>query len=83
MLIEDERKVPLAALEGLHSLFRQGHIIERRAEREGMKRQTDLLTALWDRKFPGFPSQYFPYTSFRGQYYRGRTAGGRETFRRQ
>ena len=71
-MTDNECEIPLAALEGLLSLFRKGLIIERRAEREGMKRQTDLLTALWDRKFPGFPSQYFPYTSFRGQYYRGR-----------
>ncbi|MDH4156904.1 MAG: hypothetical protein OEW00_06470 [candidate division Zixibacteria bacterium] len=68
----DEREIPLAAFAGLLDLFRQGHIIEPHVERQGIKQHTGSLTALWDRKFPGFPSEYFPYTSFRGQHYRGR-----------
>jgi hypothetical protein len=68
----DEREEPLAALTGLLDLFRQGHIIAPQAERRGIEQHTSSLTARWNRKFPGFPSEYFPYTSFRGQHYRGR-----------
>jgi hypothetical protein len=68
----DDRETPLAALAGLLDLFRRGHIIAPRAERRGIKQHTSSLTALWDRKFPGFPSEHFPFTSFRGQHYRGR-----------
>jgi hypothetical protein len=64
--------MPLVALEGLLGLFRQGDIIEPQVERMGMDRHTGSLTERWDKKFPGFPSKYFPYTSFRGQHYRGR-----------
>lgn len=56
----------------LIDVFRQGKIIDPKAEREGMERHTTSLTAAWDKRFPDFPRQYFPYTSFRGQYYRGR-----------
>jgi hypothetical protein len=68
----DDRETPLAALAGLLDLFRRGDIIAPQAERSGIKQYTSSLTALWDRKFPGFPSEYFPYTSFRGQHRRGR-----------
>jgi len=68
----DDREMPLAALAGLLNLFRQGHIITTDAERKGIQQHTSSLTASWDRKFPDFPSEYFPYTSFRGQHYRGR-----------
>jgi hypothetical protein len=68
----DEREMPRAALAGLLGLFRQGHIIGPEAERKGIQQQTEALTTQWDRKFPGFPAQYFPYTSFKGEHYRGR-----------
>ena len=64
--------MPLAALDGLLDLFRRGHIIQPDAERDGIERYMSSLTALWDGEFPGFPKQYFPYTSFKGEYYRGR-----------
>jgi hypothetical protein len=68
----DDREIPLAALTGLLDLFRRGHIIKLNAERSGMELHTGPLTELWNRKFPGFPSEYFPYTSFWGQQLRGR-----------
>ena len=68
----DEREVPLAALSGLLNVFRQGNIIDLHAEREGVERYMGSLTALWDKKFPNFPKRYFPYTSFKGEHYRGR-----------
>ncbi|HUV29530.1 MAG TPA: hypothetical protein VMY05_00370 [Acidobacteriota bacterium] len=68
----DDRETPLAALAGLLELFRQGHIIKLDAERRGMELHTGSLTEMWNRKFPGFPSKYFPYTSFWGQHFRGR-----------
>ena len=71
-MTDNERNLPLAVLEGLLDLFRQGHIIEPRAERAGMEQHAGPLIAAWDRQFPGFPSQYFPYTSFKGQHYRSR-----------
>ena len=68
----EERETPLAALAGLLALFRRGDIYAPQAEREGISRQTGLLSEMWDKQFPGFPTQYFPYTSFRGEHYRGR-----------
>jgi len=37
-----------------------------------MERHAGPLTARWDRRFPGFPAEHFPYTSFLGEYYRKR-----------
>ena len=71
-MIHDECEEPLVALEGLLSLFRAGQIISSQLERRGIKQYTSSLTARWNRKFSGFPSEFFPYTSFRGQYHRGR-----------
>jgi len=64
--------IPLTALAGMLDLFRQGQIIAPIAERTGIKQHISSLTAQWDRRFPNFPSEHFPYTSFRGQHYRGR-----------
>ena len=35
-----------------------------------MERHAGSLSARWNERFPGFPSDDFPYTSFRGIYYR-------------
>ena len=35
-----------------------------------MERHAGSLTARWNARFPGFPVDDFPYTSFRGEYYR-------------
>jgi hypothetical protein len=70
--LHNDRELPLTALKGLLDLFREGHIIARHAERKGINEYAGPLTALWDKRFPGFPKEYFPYTSFRGQYYRTR-----------
>ena len=67
-----ELEMPLTALAGLLGLFRRGRINALELEREGMLRWTNSLTAIWDEKYPGFPNQYFPYTSLRGQHRRGR-----------
>jgi len=69
---DSNRELPLAALEGLLDLFRKRQIIKPNSELKGIRQYTSSLTALWDSKFPGFPKEYFPYTSLRGQYYRGR-----------
>lgn len=71
-MTNDKCELPLAALSGLLDVFRQGSIIEPHAESEGIGRHMGPLTALWDKTFPDFPKRYFPYTSFKGQYYRGR-----------
>ena len=60
------------ALAGLVEEFRQGRIVDVRLEREGMERHARELTAAWDRRFPGFPAQYFPFTSFWGEHHRGK-----------
>jgi hypothetical protein len=44
----------------------------RTAEREGMERHAGPLTASWNARFPGFPSEDFPYTSIRGELRRKR-----------
>lgn len=67
-----ECDVLLTSLSGLLDIFRQGYIINARAERTGINRHASSLSKIWDNVFPGFPSEYFPYTSFRGQRYRGR-----------
>ncbi len=43
-----------------------------RAERGGLERHARKLSESWDHRFPGFPQHYFPFTSFRGEYYRGK-----------
>ena len=60
------------ALEGLLQAFRRGHIVDPAAEREAFERHVGGLTERWDRRFPGYPTTYFPYTSFRGEFHRGR-----------
>jgi hypothetical protein len=60
------------ALAGLLAEFRHGNIVARSAEEQGMERHAGRLAVRWNKRFPGFPSQLFPYTSFRGQFYRGR-----------
>jgi hypothetical protein len=60
----------MEALAGLLDEFRHGNIVARSAEEEGMKRPAGLLSTRWNQRFPGFPSNLFPYTSFRGEFYR-------------
>jgi hypothetical protein len=62
----------VAAFGGLLEEFRQGRIVTRTAEREGMERHAGPLTASWNARFPGFPSDDFPYTSIRGELRRKR-----------
>jgi hypothetical protein len=71
MMIHDEREEPLVALQGLLGLFRAGQIISPELERKGIEQYTGSLIVRWNRRFSGFPSEYFPYTSFRGQSHRG------------
>ena len=60
----------MEALAGLLNEFRHGNIVARSAEEQGMRRHAGTLSARWNQRFPGFPSTYFPYTSFRGEFYR-------------
>src|ERR1039458_3941917 len=60
----------MEALAGLLNEFRHGNIVARSAEEQGMQRHAGTLSARWNQRFPGFPGKYFPYTSFRGEYYR-------------
>ena len=57
-------------LAGLLGEFRHGNIVARSAEEQGMRRHAGTLSARWNQRFPGFPGKYFPYTSFRGEFYR-------------
>src|SRR5664279_1325850 len=63
-------ELAMEALAGLLDEFRHGNIVARSAEEQGMRRHAGTLSARWNQRFPGFPSKYFPYTSFRGEYYR-------------
>jgi len=68
----DEHDLGLEALTALLGEYRQGHINDLEVERAGMVRHAGPLTARWDARFPGFPSEHFPYTSLWGEHYRGR-----------
>ena len=68
----DGPRSALRALAGLLGEFRRGNFASLSDERGGMERHTGSLTAQWDERFPGFPSQHFPYTSFRGEFLRRR-----------
>lgn len=71
-MIREPSGVAITALGGLLEEFRAGRILKRSAEREGMERHAGPLTASWNARFPGFPSDDFPYTSFRGENRRKR-----------
>ena len=62
----------LEALAGLLGEFRKGNIVAPRAERQGIERHARDLSRRWDDRFPGFPQQYFPFTSLRGLNLRGK-----------
>ena len=64
-------ELAMKALEGLLNEFRHGNIVALSAEEEGMARHAGSLSARWNDRFPGFPIDGFPYTSFRGEHYRG------------
>jgi hypothetical protein len=63
-------ELAMEALAGLLNEFRHGNIVARSAEEQGMQRHAGPLSARWNKRFPGFPSNLFPYTSFRGEFYR-------------
>lgn len=62
----------LAAFAGLLGEFRRGRIVDPKLEQTGMERHAKELCESWDRRFPDFPQQYFPFTSLRGERYRGK-----------
>jgi hypothetical protein len=70
MVTPVQSELAMEALAGLLDEFRQGNIVARSAEEQGMQRHAGPLSARWNKRFPGFPSKYFPYTSFRGEFYR-------------
>ena len=55
----------MEALAGLLNEFRHGNIVALSAEEKGMERHAGSLSARWNNRFPGFPINHFPYTSFR------------------
>ena len=63
-------ELAVEALSGLLNEFRHGNIVARSAEENGMQRHAGPLSAGWNKRFPGFPINLFPYTSFRGEFYR-------------
>ncbi len=63
-------ELAMEALAGLLHEFRHGNIVALSAEEKGMERHTGSLSTRWNDRFPGFPTDDFPYTSFRGEYYR-------------
>jgi len=71
-MAHEQSNAAVTALRGLLTEFRQRRIVTRSAERDGMTRHAGPLTASWDARFPGFPDEDFPYTSFRGEHRRGR-----------
>ena len=62
----------LNALSGLLAEFEKGNINDPRAERDALDRHAKGLSDRWSKRCPGFPQEYFPFTSFRGEYYRGK-----------
>jgi hypothetical protein len=60
----------MEALAGLLNEFRHGNIVALAAEKTGMERHAGSLSARWNGRFPGFPIDDFPYTSFRGECWR-------------
>ena len=63
-------ELAVEALAGLLHEFRHGNIVALPAEEKGMERHAGSLSARWNVRFPGFPIDDFPYTSFRGEYCR-------------
>ena len=70
MVTPVQSELAMEALAGLLGEFRHGNIVARSAEEQGMRRHAGPLSARWNQRFPGFPGKYFPYTSFRGEFYR-------------
>ena len=60
------------AMAGLLDEYRAGNIVDADLERAAFQRHAGVLWDRWDRRFPGFPDQYFPLTSFKGEYHRGK-----------
>jgi hypothetical protein len=60
----------LEALAGLLNEVRHGNIVARSAEMKGIERHAGLLSARWNDRFPGFPTDCFPFASLRGVLFR-------------
>jgi hypothetical protein len=71
-LTQPRRDAAVRALGGLLEEFRRGRIVAPSVEREAMERHAGQLTAWWNERFSGFPTKGFPYTSFWGEYHRGK-----------
>jgi len=65
-----QREPAVTALSGLLDEFRNRRIVALSDEKKGMERHTKVLTERWNDRFPGFPADHFPYTSFWGEHYR-------------
>ncbi|MHC4073926.1 MAG: hypothetical protein ACYTGS_18155 [Planctomycetota bacterium] len=60
------------AFAGLLGEFRAGRIADKSSERQALECHLRELSARWDRRFPDFPQEKYPYTSLRGVCRRGR-----------
>jgi len=68
---QDYLEAGSSALAGLLDQLRRGRIADRRTERLALEKYLKELSAQWDREFPGFPEEHYPYASLRGVYRRG------------
>ncbi len=59
------------ALAGLLDELRTGDIADRKFEQRALNHHLRELLDEWDRRFPGFPRERYPYASLRGVYHRG------------
>ncbi len=58
------------ALAGLLVEYRNRRILAPSFEAKGMERHAGALAEQWNARFPGFPTEHFPYTSLRGEFHR-------------
>lgn len=68
----DQLETGVKAFAGLLGEFRAGGIADKSSERQALECHLGELSARWDRRFPDFPREKYPYTSLRGVCRRGR-----------
>jgi hypothetical protein len=69
-MIQEQPEPAVTSLSGLLDEFRKRHIFALSDEKNGMEQHAGVLTTRWNNRFPGFPTDHFPYTSFWGEHYR-------------
>lgn len=68
----DQLEAGVKAFGGLLGEFRAGRTADKDSERHALECHLRELSAGWDRRFPGFPQEKYPYASLRGVSRRGR-----------